>query len=78
MAYKSAILTMSKSELMEEMCKFQESRALHGSLTPEMMVLGLVLFEALDNLAETDEFKNLVGAYRRHLKLEYDNYLKGN
>jgi hypothetical protein len=75
-AYHARILGMDKLELLEEMMRFQEERSQLGHLTPKMMSQGQILFKALENSAETEELKDMARSYRRHLKLELENYLK--
>jgi hypothetical protein len=74
-AYQHLIDSMDKLELLEEMVRFQEERSRVGFLTPEMMVRGRILFNALENSAETEELKLLTGSYRRHLEHELAAYL---
>lgn len=77
LAYKAKILGMDKLELLEEMTAFQVRRSKVGHLTPEMMLTGQILFKALTDTAETIELRLLTGSYCRHLKYEYDSYLRG-
>lgn len=73
-AYRAAILTMDKLELLEEMVRFQEERSRMGNLTLAMMVKGRHLFKALEETAETQELKILTRSYRRHLDFELQDY----
>lgn len=71
-AYKSYIQNMDKLELLEEMVRFQEKRSRLGQLTQQMMIQGIILFEALNQSAETPELKILTRAYVKHLKIELE------
>ena len=75
-AYRKRIEAMPKLELLEEMVKFQEERARIGELTPSMMIRGRVLFQALEESAETNELRLLTRAYHRHLDYELKAYLE--
>ncbi|MBI4925476.1 MAG: hypothetical protein HY843_06080 [Bdellovibrio sp.] len=75
-AYRVMIISMSKTELLDEMVRFQEERTKIGKLTLSMMVRGKHLFKALEEQAETLELKTLTGAYRRHLEYEIAELLK--
>ncbi len=75
-AYKAKIQKMNKLELLDEMMNFQEERSKIGHLTPSMMILGQILFQALETQAETQELQTLTRSYRRHLKYELEEYLK--
>lgn len=74
--YQAKILGMDKLELLEEMMRFQEERTRCGQLTPILMTRGQILFKALEESAETEELKNLTRSYRKHLRLEYEAFLK--
>lgn len=76
--YVIEIAQLDKLELLEEMLHFQEERKQVGFLTPEMMVLGQILYQAIADSAETPELRNLTQSYTRHLKYEYEAYLKGD
>ena len=73
-AYHARILVMDKTELLEEMVRFQEERSQIGHLTLPMMVRGKILFKALEESAETQELKLLTRSYRRHLEYEMTAY----
>lgn len=75
-AYEKMILSLSKTELLDEMVRFQEERTKMGKLTLPMMVRGKHLFKALEEQAETQELKALTGAYRRHLEYELAELIK--
>src|SRR5690242_19464748 len=68
--YRARILGMDKLDLLQEMMHFQEERSKIGKLTIEMMIQGQILFQALEDTAETTELKDLTRSYRKHLKLE--------
>ncbi len=76
LAYQALILSMSKTELLDEMVRFQEERSRLGQLTLPLMVRGKYLFKALEEQAETQELRNLTRSYRRHLEYEMDTMLK--
>lgn len=75
-AYRAQIASMDKLALLEEMVRFQEERSRVGSLTPQMMVRGKILFAALEQTAETRELRTLTRTYRRHLEFELESYLE--
>ncbi len=75
-AYEKMILSLSKTELLDEMVRFQEERTKMGKLTLPMMVRGKHLFKALEEQAETQELRTLTGAYRRHLEYELAELIK--
>lgn len=74
-AYHAKILAMEKTELLNEMVRFQRERSSKGKLTPEMMIQGKILFTALEKSAETQELQLLTRSYRRHLDFELRAYL---
>jgi hypothetical protein len=74
--YQAKILGMEKWELLEEMMRFQEERTRLGHLTPEMMSQGQILFKALEDSAETQELRLLSRSYRKHLRLEFEAFIK--
>lgn len=76
--YARKIAQLSKLELLNEMVRFQETRSQLGKLTPELMVKGRVLFEALEKNAETETLQVLTRSYRRHLELELKEYIKNS
>jgi hypothetical protein len=75
-AYRQKILSFDKLELLEEMVRFQEERSRVGELTPTMMVRGKILFQALEESAETQELRLLTRSYRRHLEFELAAFLE--
>ena len=74
--YETRILRMNKLELLAEMMRFQDERSRNGSLSLTMMVSGQTLFAKLEKMAETPDLRILTGSYRRHLRYEYEQYLR--
>ena len=72
--YQQRVTSMDKVELLEEMMRFQEERSRRGELTLSLMIRGRILFKSLEFQAETKELKELAQSYRRHLKLELEQY----
>jgi hypothetical protein len=70
--YKNRIKQMDCFQLLEEMVKFQLERSNTGYLTPKMMIEGIVLFQALEDNAITNELRLLTRSYRRHLQHELE------
>ena len=70
--YKNRIKQMDRLELLDEMVKFQQERSSTGYLTPKMMVDGIILFQALEDNAITNELRLLTRSYRRHLQYELE------
>ena len=74
--YLEQLEGMDKLGLLEEMIQFQEERANSGGLTLSLMIRGEILFRLLEEKAETNELRELARVYRRHLKLELENFMK--
>ncbi len=74
--YQHKLRQMTKLELLDEMVRFQEERKKSGALTLSLMIRGRVLFEALENNAETNGMRALAGSYKRHLSAEFQEYLR--
>jgi hypothetical protein len=64
---------MDKVELLHEMMLFQKERSKLGYLTIQMMIHGQILFQALEENAETEDLRLLASSYRKHLKCELNN-----
>jgi hypothetical protein len=76
--YRIKILKMDKLELLHEMVVFQETRSKNGGLNLELIRMGIVLFKALEEHAETSEMRLLTRSYHRHLEYELDAILKSD
>ena len=74
--YQALIARMHKSDLLEEMVRFQEERSAKGALSALMMVRGRILFSALERVAETEDLRLLASSYRRHLETELKEFKK--
>ena len=74
--YQARIAGMEKLELLEEMVRFQEERSRVGHLTLPMMIQGRILFQALEETAETHELRLLSRSYRRHLDHEMSEFMR--
>ena len=72
--YLQRILKMDKLELLEEMIQFQDLRNEEKSLSPNLIIRGQILFNALEEVAETHELKSLTRDYKKHLDQELKNY----
>ena len=76
LSYQLKINAMDKTELLEEMVRFNEARARVGPMTLPLMVQGRILFRALELAAYTQELKILASSYRRQLDHEIEIKLK--
>lgn len=74
--YRAQLLSMNKVELLEEMIHFQQERTQAGFLTTPMMTRGKILFQILEESAETRELKLFCRSYRRHLEYELADQLE--
>jgi hypothetical protein len=72
LSYQLKINAMDKTELLEEMVRFNEARARVGQMSLPLMVQGRILFRALELAAYTQELKILAGSYRRQLDHEIE------
>lgn len=77
-AYEAVLANMSKTELLEEMVRYQSKRASYKDqeVPLNLMIRGKSLFKALSQAAETRELKILTQSYRKHLDLELEQRFK--
>jgi hypothetical protein len=73
--YSIKLKQMNKTELLEELIRFQKERSLFEGPSLEMILQGELLFQALITHCESTEMQKFAKTYLKHLKHELQHLL---
>lgn len=68
--YAARIAVMDYNHLLNELIDFNDEVADTNDFSRDLLVRGLILFDALDKNARTNNLKEFCSMYKNHLKIQ--------